>query len=165
MRTVIFLLLTVTLTACAATPPVPVSEAGKLAEAEQLVRSSLTERLVADVQRRTADQLGALLAAKEIPPELAEQMIAAELKAVGDAEQQRLLDALVPIYRRYYTPEEIHQLLSFYQTDVARKSLDVSREIAAEAQQYVRLWNGHFERELLTRINERLSAEGMSIEQ
>ncbi len=165
MRVLFFLLSFLFLAACATTTSMlPTGEAGKQAEAEQLVRASLTERYLADVQQRTAKHAVAVLADEKVAPELAERIIAEEVHAVGEAEHQRLLDVLVPIYRRYYTAEEIHQLLSFYQTEVARKSLRVSREIAAEGQQFVQLWNGHFERELLKRIEQRLAREGVAID-
>jgi hypothetical protein len=95
---------------------VPTSEAEKLHEAEQLVRLSLTERIMTNVQDNYTNQLGAVLTAQNVSAEDAAKLIEKEMQALADSEHQRLLDALVPIYRRYYTADEIHQLLSFYQT-------------------------------------------------
>ena len=164
MRILTTLLLAITLTACAATTAVPTSEAGKALEAEQLVRYSLTGRIMESVENNYSVQLASLLTSMEVPAGKKEQIITEEIKTVAEGEHQRLLNALVPIYRRYYTADEIHQLLSFYKTDVARKSLKVSSQIAAESQQYVRLWNDHFEEELMKRVDERLSEMGLSID-
>jgi hypothetical protein len=81
-----------------------------------------------------------------------------------DAEHRRLLDFLVPVYRRYYTADEIHQLLSFYRTDVARKSLRVSSQIASEVQQFVWLWNTNFEDVLLENLQEKLKEQGVTLD-
>lgn len=148
----------------AAAEPVPTTEAGKIREAEQLVRLSLTDRIMTNVQDNYTNQLGAVLTAQDVPAEDAAKLIDEEMRALADSEHQRLLDALVPIYRRYYTADEIHQLLSFYQTEVARKSIRVSGMIAAEGQQFVRLWNENFEQELLERIKARLKESGITIE-
>ena len=164
MRILMTLLLAITLTACAATTAVPTSEAGKALETEQLVRYSLTGRIMESVENNYSVQLASLLTSMEVPAGKKEQIITEEIKTVAEGEHQRLLNALVPIYRRYYTADEIHQLLSFYKTDVARKSLKVSSQIAAESQQYVRLWNDHFEEELMKRVDERLSEMGLSID-
>ncbi len=164
MRILTILLLAIALTACAATAAVPTSEDGKALEAEQLVRYSLTGRIMENVENNYSDQLGSMLASMEVPAEQAEQIISEVIKSVADNEHQRLIDALVPIYRRYYTADEIHQLLSFYKTDVARKSLKVSSQIAAESQQPVRLWNERFEDELLKRVDARLNEMGLSID-
>ena len=143
---------------------VPTTEDGKLREAEQLVRLSLTDRIMTNVQDNYTNQLGAVLTAQDVPAEDAAKLIDEEMRALADSEHQRLLDALVPIYRRYYTADEIHQLLSFYQTEVARKSIRVSGMIAAEGQQFVRLWNENFEQELLERVKSRLREAGIMIE-
>lgn len=165
MRTITILLLALTLCACAVTPSVPTTEEGKAFEAEQLVRLSLTGRIIDSVEKNFTEQLSSFLMSKKLSAEQAEMMVAEELSALIDAEHQRLVDTMVPIYRRYYTADEIHQLLSFYSTDVARKSLKVSSQIAAEAQQYVRLWNEHFESELMERLSARLSELGISLDQ
>jgi len=165
MRLLIIILITMTWTASlAGAASVPASEAEKLHEAEQLVRLSLTDRVMTNVQDNYTNQLGAVLTAQKVPADYAEKLIDEELQALADSEHQRLLDALVPIYRRYYTADEIHQLLSFYQTEVARKSIRVSGMIAAEGQQFVRLWNETFEQELLDRIKARLKESGVTIE-
>jgi len=165
MRLLIILLLAMTwLTSIAIAETVPTTEAGKVREAELLVRLSLTDRVMTNVQDNYTNQLGAVLTAQEVPAEDAARLIDEEMQALADSEHQRLLDALVPIYRRYYTADEIHQLLSFYQTDVARKSIRVSGMIAAEGQQFVRLWNENFEQELLERVKARLREAGHTIE-
>lgn len=165
MRLLIVLLIVMTWpVSVAGAEPVPTSEAGKVREAEQLVRLSLTNRIMTNVQDNYTNQLGAVLTAQEVPAEDAARLVDEEMQALVDSEHQRLLDALVPIFRRYYTADEIHQLLSFYQTDVARKSLRVSGQIAAEGKQFVRLWSENFELQLLERIKARLSESGISIE-
>jgi len=165
MRFLIILMLAITLSVSVAdAAPGPTSEAEQIREAEQLVRLSLTERVMTNVQGNYANQLGSLLVGKDVPAEDAGKLIDEEMQALADSEHQRLLDALVPIYRRYYTADEIHQLLSFYQTDVARKSIRVSGQIAAESQLFIRLWHENFEQQLLERINARLSESGITLE-
>ena len=165
MRLLIIILLAMTLSvSLAGAASVPTSEAEKLHEAEQLVRLSLTERIMTNVQDNYTNQLGAVLTAQNVSAEDAAKLIEKEMQALADSEHQRLLDALVPIYRRYYTADEIHQLLSFYQTEVARKSIRVSGMIAAESQQFVRLWNENFEQQLLERVKARLGEAGVTIE-
>ena len=143
---------------------VPTDEVEQVREAEQLVRLSLTDRIMTNIQDNYINQLGAVLTAQKVPAEDAARLIDEEMQALADQEHQRLLDSLVPIFRRYYTADEIHQLLSFYQTEVARKSIRVSGQIAAEGQQFVRLWNENFEQALLERIKVRLKEAGITIE-
>ena len=154
MRALLVLILILILSACTPkAPPVPDTEAARQREATQLVRASLTERLVNDTANFYRGQVAAMLTKQGLTPTEAEARIEAALQDVTRVEHQRLVEALVPIYRRYYTPAEIHQLLSFYQTEVARKSLRVSSQIAAESQGYVRLWSEHFGGELLQKLD------------
>ncbi|NIQ12118.1 MAG: DUF2059 domain-containing protein, partial [Gammaproteobacteria bacterium] len=159
------LLLTVTLCACTAASVVPTTEEAKQREAEQLqlVRYSLSNLIMQDVERKVGERLAAYLISKDVPALQANALVAEELKNMMDDEHRRLLDYLVPVYRRYYTAEEIHQLLSFYRTDVARKSLRVSSQIASEVQQFVWLWNTNFENVLLENLQERVQEQGISL--
>ena len=86
-----FLLSFLFLAACATiNSKLPTSEAGKQAEAEQLVRASLTEGSLADVQQRTGKHAVAVLADEKVALKLAERIIAEEVHAVAEAEHQRL---------------------------------------------------------------------------
>jgi len=161
---ILIVLLTFSLFGCAATKSVPTSDQEQVREAEKLIRFSLTDRFLDSLEQRHRDRFSSLLTANGFSAERAEQTLSEVFTATAEIEEQRLLDALVPIYRRYYTAEEIHQLLSFYQTDVARKSLQVSGQIAADGQKYIRLWHQHFEGQLLERVDKKLVEEGISLD-
>jgi len=161
MRNFTILILALTLTACCPkVAPVPTTEAAINLETEQLVRVSLTDRLMQSVEKYYRNQVSPMLIDKGIAKEDAEGIVNSALLPLIEAEQQRLLDALVPLYRRYYTVEEIHQLFSFYQTEVARKSVKVSPQIAAESQEYVRLWNENLGNELMQIIDAGIKGNG-----
>ena len=149
----IYLLLLVLLTSCAPTQSyVPTSEEGIKHEAELFIRLSLSDRLVERTKAYYKNQAISMLLGSGLTPQEAEKKVNMLMNNLADIEHQRLIEALVPIYLSYYTAEEIHQLLSFYQTEVARKSLLVSPQIAVESQKYVRLWDEHFGTELLQQI-------------
>ena len=165
MRVLMILLLSVALFGCALPSAVPTSEEGRQAEAEQLVRYSLTDRIVENAEENYVQLFRDYLVSRQVPGEQAETLIREEFAAMMVDDQQRLLDALVPIYRRYYTAEEIHQLLAFYRTEVASKSLEVSGQIAAEAQEPLRLWNEHYVYILLDRLEGRMVEMGLELKQ
>lgn len=148
------LMLLLLLAACASrsTGP-PTSEEALQREAELLVRASLTERLLADTVAFYRDAVTSMLIEEGATREQAAAEVDAALEPLKTTEHQRLLDLLVPIYRRYYTAEEVNQLLSFYQTEVARKSFRVSPQIAAESQQFVGLWSEHFGAALMETVD------------
>lgn len=154
MRYLIVSIVLLILVACGPPPAkVPTTEEGVALEARELVRLSLTERLLENTLSYYRNQASSMVAGqKGIPVKEAEVLIDAELKSLVEVEHNRLIDALAPIYMRYYTPAEIHELLSFYQTEVARKSLRVSSQIAAESQQYVRLWSENFGMQLMEKM-------------
>jgi hypothetical protein len=158
------LLLAAILSACSIASVVPTTEEAKQNEAEQLVRHSLSNLIMKDVEKNVGDRLAAYLVSKDVPDAQADKLVSEELEKMLKEEHRRLLDYLVPVYRRYYTADEIHQLLSFYRTDIARKSLQVSSQIASEVQQFVWLWNTNFENVLMENLQNRSQEEGGMIE-
>ena len=170
MRFYPILILIVLLSACCpATPPVQSSEKAPVPttdealnrEAELMVRASLTDRLMENAVNYYRAQTALLLTSQGLSQAEAEAKVMEAVQPMTEAEHQRLVEALVPIYRRYYTAEEIHQLLSFYQTEVAKKSTRVSPQIATDAQQFVRVWNEHLGEEFMKRVVDKY---GISLE-
>ena len=148
-----YVLLLILLTSCVSTQSAaPTSEEGIKHETELFIRLSLSDRLVERTKAYYKNQAVSMLLGSGFTPQEAENKVNKLMNNLANMEHQRLVEALVPIYLRYYTAEEIHQLLSFYQTEVARKSLLVSPQIAVESQKYVRLWDEHFGTELLQQI-------------
>ena len=152
----LFFLLFVLWSCCPHVSKAPTDETEIHYETELLIRASLTDRLVENTTSFYRDQFSAMMVEKGIPRSEALKIADAAVEKFREAEHQRLLNSLVPIYRRYYTAEEIHQLLSFYQTEVADKSLRVSQQIAAESQDYARLWSENFGEEILRQLEMKL---------
>ena len=159
MRFLTALFFSILLTACqAGLPPVPNGEAERDAEAQELIRVSLSNRLMENTLELYRSRIKLMFAENaagggEIGP-----IVDAEMEKLAGPEHQRLVDGLVPVYRRMFTAEEIHQLLSFYQTDVAKKSMQVSGQIAAESQDFIRAWSENFGNKLLEGVDGQLTA-------
>lgn len=154
------LVATLLLAACTpAVPPVPTSEEAINHEAEQLIRISLTDRLMVDSKDFYNYKAESLLKEMGRTPDETQAMIEDVLPPLLESEHQRLVDFVVPIYRRYYTAAEIHQLLAFYQTEVARKSMQASPQIAGELQIFWQEWGEHFGALLLEQLEAKMSGK------
>ena len=50
-----------------------------------------------------------------------------------EVRSDELIDLIVPIYDKYYTREEIHDLMAFYQSPVGQKTVKILPKLSAEA--------------------------------
>ena len=159
-KTMNVLIMILLVAACTpAPPPIPTSEEAINHEAEQLIRISLTDRLMVDSEDFYIYKAESLLKEMGKTPDEAQAMIQDVLPPLLESEHQRLVDFVVPIYRRYYTAAEIHQMLAFYQTEVAHKSMKVSSQIAGELQVFWQEWGEHFGALLLKQLEAEMSGK------
>ena len=65
---------------------------------------------------------------------------------------QQLLDMAIPAYKKYYSDEEIKQLISFYQTPLGQKMLDTAPKLVAETQAAGQNWGAQLGRECMQEV-------------
>ena len=51
-----------------------------------------------------------------------------------------LLDEIIPIYEKYFTHEEVQQLLAFHESPIGKKSIEVMPQLMAEGMQVGQRW-------------------------
>lgn len=158
MRLLRTLVLFFLLAGCAAVVPAPTPVLDSSVTAARLIRASLTERLVRDASNHYRSQVVAMLAAGDRPADELTRVVDEELAKLSASEHDRLVAELVPVYLKHFTAEELQQLMVFYETPVARKSMQASPQIAADSQAMVIAWSEQFGETLLSNIDTRLSA-------
>ncbi len=65
---------------------------------------------------------------------------------------QDLVDMAIPVYKKYYSDEEIKQLIALYQTPVGQKMLDVTPKLLAELQAAGQKWGAGLGRECMQEV-------------
>ena len=65
---------------------------------------------------------------------------------------QQLVDMAIPAYKKYYSDEEIKQLISFYQTPLGQKMLDTAPKLVAETQAAGQNWGAQLGRECMQEV-------------
>jgi len=65
---------------------------------------------------------------------------------------QQLVDMAIPAYKKYYSDEEIKQLIAFYQTPLGQKMLDVAPQLVAETQAAGQNWGAQLGRECMQEV-------------
>jgi hypothetical protein len=86
-------------------------------------------------------------------------------KAISEITTQQggLFDLLVEVYHRYLSLEEIRGLISFYETPLGKKFIEVSPGIAQESLAIGMAWGQKLQPILNQRIKDRLSNDGIKI--
>lgn len=65
---------------------------------------------------------------------------------------QQLVDMAIPAYKKYYSDEEIKQLIAFYQTPLGQKMMDVAPKLVAETQAAGQNWGAQLGRECMQEV-------------
>ena len=113
----------------------------KEADIRRLMDVAGTKDLVSGQMDRMGETIKPLMS-KALPPgEYREQLVALFFtKFKSEADLQKLLDLIVPIYDRYLSDEEVKGLINFYQTPLGQKAVHVMPKLMADAAEEGRKW-------------------------
>lgn len=96
-------------------------------------------------------------------PDIPERVLNAlpeDVGAVLDANMPGLKAALIPLYDRHFSHQEIRDMIQFYNTDTGRKTIRVMPLLLHESMQLGQHWGESLGPELEQRIAARLKREG-----
>ncbi|MEZ0231419.1 MAG: DUF2059 domain-containing protein [Methylophilaceae bacterium] len=74
--------------------------------------------------------------------------------------QDGLIERIIPIYSKYFTNDEIKQLLDFYKTPLGQKSISVMPQLLNESMLAGQAWGQSLEPEIQKRVVLALQKEG-----
>ncbi len=100
-------------------------------------------------------------------PERALEVVEDEINRMMEQEAPTLLNLLVPIYDRQFSAAELQQLITFYETDLGKKTITVMPTIMRESLAAGQDWGRNMAPKLMKRLEERFKQEKieMSLEQ
>jgi len=99
-------------------------------------------------------------------PETAFEIIREEVNATitGEIETGKFEAQIIPISAKYFTFEEVLQLLTFYQTPLGRKTAEIMPLLSQESMQVGQAWGMGLGPIIGQRVSERLADAGITIE-
>lgn len=101
----------------------------------------------------------------DIPEEMYDILAEEVNSAIGEAmtEKGGFIEIITPVYHKYYTHEDIRQLLAFYQSDIGRKTVKVMPSLMQESMAAGRLWGERLAPTIQKRVSERFEAMEIDI--
>lgn len=76
---------------------------------------------------------------------------------------QELVDLLIPIYEKYYTHDDVRQLIAFYESPIGKKSIAVLPQIQAESMAAGREWGRALGERIGRRAGELMVERGIQL--
>jgi len=106
---------------------------------------------------------------REEQPDLTEtafEIIREEVNATitGEIETDKLEAQIIPVYAKYFTFEEVLQLLAFYQIPLGRKTVEIMPLLSQESVQVGQAWGMGLGPIIGQRVSERLAQAGITVE-
>jgi hypothetical protein len=153
--------------ACAAQArPAPRSSAtsalgAKHRDTERLMELVGTRRILRDLFDQDIDaQITAMRRARPDVPDQFWRDFEEEFKS--QASPDELMKAILPIYDKHFTHQEIRQLIAFYQSPLGRKISTTLPEIQRESIEAGRAWGERLGDRMHARLKQRLAEKGYS---
>lgn len=159
------LLLVLTFSLFCLAPLYAQTDAAKTADIKRLME--ITDSAATANQFASAITEQMFMALKAGNPEISDRAIEAmgtEMKNLFTekmAAPNGLLDQIIPIYDKYFTHDEIKQLLAFYESPIGKKTVEVLPKITTESMAVGQKWGEALAPEIQTRIFKVLKEEGL----
>lgn len=87
---------------------------------------------------------------KQSNPEVPEQFW---IDFQKEANTEELMKLMIPIYRKYYTDEDITELIAFYKTPIGQKTLAVTPALMQETMQVGQQWGMQLGEKIAKKLN------------
>ena len=68
---------------------------------------------------------------------------------------QDLIDLIIPIYEKYYTEEDIDQLIQFYNSPIGKKSVEMMPFITQESMQAGQAWGSELSLKVINKLKQK----------
>lgn len=146
LKTSLTLLLLVVAFCTAAAQQQPVADTAKHQDILKLLRVSGSSELGIQVM----DQL--MMTFEEILPDVPTEFWA---DFRNEVKAEDLLDMMVPIYDKYYTHDDIRELIKFYESPVGKKMVDTMPLLLQESMQAGQEWGRALSEKMLQKLKEK----------
>jgi hypothetical protein len=140
--------------------------AAKRADIEQLLQ--MTGALGVGQQMSTAvvgQMMQVLRKARPDIPERVLKVLPEEVNAVIEENLGNLKEVVIPLYHKYFTGEEIKEMIRFYSTPLGKKTIEVMPVLVNESFQAGQQWGQQLGPVIQTRVQARLKKEGYDLQQ
>jgi len=98
----------------------------------------------------------------QIPPK-ALDVVREEVGAMFEANIGKFVTAIVPVYHRYFTADEVKGMIAFYSTDLGRKAISAMPGLVSESMAIAQHWGQALEPAIAERVRARLKKEGIEL--
>jgi hypothetical protein len=152
--------------ACVASYGVSAEEltAEKAADIEQLFQMTDTLAIGKQLSNVLVEQQTQTL--KELRPDIPQEVIDGlpeDVAAVIDENIGHLKELYTIIYHKYFTAEEVKEMIQFYSTDLGKKTLRIMPALIQESAVAGQKWGQALAPQIEARIRTRLRREGVEI--
>lgn len=141
-------------------------------------QTALSPEVRADIERlmeltgaydpKLVDQMGSMMAQQVgraigvEKPEALERCTEIALQAVkGMFSDGDFMDEMNAIYAKYFSHEDIRQMIAFYETPAGRKAIEVMPELMSESMQVTMRWFAKINPVIQERVTSQLREEGL----
>ncbi len=131
-----------------------------LALARKYVDLTDTAKVFEEAVVRTAVQATRTLVAQS--PDLSDQVAEAAVGVMQEYEGRKdeLFDQFARIYAIHFSPEELDQIIAFYETDVGKRLLSQLTDVNQELQLALQVYETNLSNEFMTKLKDSLAGEG-----